>query len=58
MNVVSKINGKFKRKTVMVLKQQQQFDSLEKHTSKAAIEKMKEIPYQIRYKRMLGEKDE
>lgn len=52
------IDNKFKKKRTRILTKQREFDVIEKRASTDVIARFREEPYQLRYQRMVGEKNE
>ena len=52
---VKSIDNKFKTKKHKDIKRQREFDGMERHPSKMAMERFKTEPYQLRYAREHGE---
>lgn len=52
---IDQIDGKFKRKLTKKERQQQKYDTFEKHCKSESIEKLKAEPYAVLYQRKLEE---
>ncbi len=53
---IDQIDGKFKRKLTKAERQQQKYDTFEKHCKSESIEKLKAEPYAVVYRKMLEER--